>query len=187
MWSEVKKTAEVIEHGGIILYPTDTIWGIGCHAQTEEAILKIYRLKKRSDSKNLIILLAEAKDVFQYVANPHPDVISLIQSFDRPTTVIYDQAINLPDSLIGKDGSIAIRVTKDPFCKALIKKIKGPLISTSANVSGHPSPGNFSMVNEEIKSGVDYVVAYRQEEETFPQASRIVRISQDGHLEVIRT
>src|SRR5690606_12179079 len=116
-----------------------------------------------ADSKSLIILLAEPKDIFKYVAAPPPDVVDMISGFERPTTVIYDQALDLPPSLVNKDGSIAIRITKDPFCKRLIKMIKGPLVSTSANLSGMPSPHSFAEVSEAIRNGVDYCVAYRRD------------------------
>lgn len=187
MWSEVKIATEVIEEGGLILYPTDTIWGIGCDALNETAISKIFKLKNRADSKSLIILLAEAKDLFKFVANPHPDIISIVQSFEHPTTVIYDQAIGLPSSLISSDGSIAIRVTKDPFCKSLIKRMKKPLVSTSANISGNPSPKGFTTVNTEIKKGVDYIVKHRQEESYQElKPSTIIRIHANGSFEKIR-
>lgn len=187
MWSEVKNAVEIIDAGGLILYPTDTIWGIGCDALNETAIGKIFKLKNRADSKSLIILLAEAKDLFKFVANPHPDIVSIVQSFEQPTTVIYDQAIGLPPSLISADGSIAIRVTKDPFCKSLIKKMKKPLVSTSANVSGNPSPKGFATIETAIKEGVDYIVKHRQEEpykELRP--STIIRIHEDGSKDIIR-
>ena len=187
MWSEVKIAVEIMENGGVILYPTDTIWGIGCDALNEIAIDKIFKLKNRADSKSLIILLAEAKDIFKYVANPHPDIVSIVQSFEEPTTVIYNQAIGLPSSLISEDGSIAIRVTKDPFCKSLIKRMKKPLVSTSANISGNPAPKGFSSIESEIKNGVDYIVTHRQNEPYKAlKPSTIIRIHADGSKDVIR-
>lgn len=189
MQQEIEKANTVMQNGGVILYPTDTIWGIGCDALNAEAIQKIYDLKQRPDSKSLIILLAEARDIFQYVAAPPPDIIGLLESFtDRPTTVIYGQAVNLPDNLINaEDGSIAIRVTKDDFCKRLIKKMGHPLVSTSANISGTPSAKSFAAVQPEIKAGVDYIVNYRQEEGQSEQPpSRIIKILSDGSQIVIR-
>lgn len=186
MWQEVKAAFHVIERGGLILYPTDTIWGLGCDALDESAIARIYRLKERADEKSLIILLAEPKDIFQYVANPHPDIVSIVRSFTKPTTVIYPQALGLPNNLVNQDGSIAIRVTSDAFCKSLVKMMKRPLVSTSANRSGGPSPMNFSAVEEEIRRGVDHIVRYRQEEIEPRRSSRIVRINPDGSLDVIR-
>lgn len=186
MNTEINRALQVIDAGGIILYPTDTIWGIGCDATNMDAIKKIYHLKQRDDSKSLIILLAEAKDIFQYVANPHPDIIHIIKEFDRPTTIIYEQAIGLPDNLVSKDGSIAIRITKDPFCKSLIKRLRRPLISTSANISGMPSPQAFDQVDDAIKNGVDYIVDHRRAEQNEVLPSRILKILPDGSINVIR-
>lgn len=186
MNTEVNNTLRVLQEGGIILYPTDTIWGIGCDAENETAIQKIYQLKQRDDSKSLIILLAESKDIFRYVANPHPDIIDIISRFEKPTTVIYEQAIGLPNNLINSDGTIAIRITKDPFCKTLIKRLKRPLVSTSANISGMPSPQSFQDVGAEIKSGVDHIVQHRLTETSSGQASQILRILDDGQFEYIR-
>jgi L-threonylcarbamoyladenylate synthase len=186
MNTEVNKTLEVLNDGGIILYPTDTIWGIGCDATNAAAIKKIYQLKQRDDAKSLIVLLAEAKDIFQYVANPHPDIIHIITAFERPTTVIYEQAIGLPGNLVNADGTIAIRITKDPFCKMLIKRLKSPLVSTSANISGMPSPASFLDVSEAVKSGVDYIVKHRMEEASNITPSQILRIKEDGSFDYIR-
>lgn len=186
MFNEIKETLEHLQAGEVILYPTDTIWGLGCDATNAAAIADIYKLKQRDDSKSLIILLAEAKDIFQYVANPHPDIVGIVQSFTKPTTVIYDQAIGLPDNLVNKDGTIAIRVTKDPFCKSLIKRLKKPLVSTSANISGEPSPLSFSDVSEQIKNGAGYIVPLRQDEVSDVPPSSIIRIFEDGKQTVIR-
>lgn len=186
MNTEINKTLGIIEDGGIILYPTDTIWGIGCDATNAAAIKRIYELKKRDDSKSMIILLAEARDIFRYVANPHPDIVHIVKAFERPTTVIYEQAIGLPDSLVSDDGSIAVRVTKDPFCKSLIKRMRKPLISTSANISGKPSPQSFEQIDPAIINGVDYVVNHRRSEEGSVPPSRILKIFADGNIQIIR-
>ena len=186
MNTDINKALEVLTKGGLLLYPTDTIWGIGCDATDAAAVKRIYTLKQRDDAKSLIVLLAEAKDIFKYVANPHPDIVSIVQEFDRPTTVIYEQAIGLPNNLVNQDGSIAIRVTKDHFCKSLIKRLKKPLVSTSANISGRPSPRSFSDIEQEVKEGVDYIVDYRRTEENNGPASRILRILADGNVEIIR-
>jgi len=177
---------EIINKGGIILYPTDTIWGIGCNATNAAAIAHIYRLKQRDDSKSLIILLAEAKDIFKYAANPHPDIVDIISGFERPTTVIYEQAIGLPVNLINADGTIAIRITKDPFCKMLIKRMKKPLVSTSANISGMLSPASYSDISNEVKAGVDYIVQHRMDEVSDALPSQILKIREDGSFDFIR-
>jgi L-threonylcarbamoyladenylate synthase len=184
--SELQNAYDRLNQGGIILYPTDTVWGIGCNALDSEAIGRIYTLKRRNDSKSLIILLAEARDIFQYVADPHPDIVHILQSFDRPTTVIYQQALGLPANLVNQDGSIAIRVTKNPFCKSLIKKLSAPLVSTSANISGQPAPSVFSEVSDMIRNGVDYIVNDQVAGPGSGNASRIVRILEDGSLATIR-
>ncbi|HET8573406.1 MAG TPA: L-threonylcarbamoyladenylate synthase [Edaphocola sp.] len=186
MNTDIKSAAEIILNGGLILYPTDTIWGIGCDALNREAVEKVFRLKQRADSKSLIILLAEAKDIFQYVATPPPDILDLLKNLERPTTVIYDQAIGLPDKLIAGDGSIGIRVTKDEFCKRLIKKTGLPLVSTSANISGRSSAKTFPEISEDIKNGVDYIVRYRREDLSIRPASRIIRLLAGGEVEVLR-
>lgn len=184
--NDIKNAVLAIENGGVILYPTDTIWGLGCDATNGDAIEKIFQIKHRPKEKSLIILLAEAKDVLQYAATPHPDIIAIVESFDKPTTVIYDNAINIAENAIHKNGSIAIRVTTDPFCKALIKRLQKPLISTSANISGSVSAPTFNKISLEIVSNVDYIISYRQNDETIKPASRIVSINDDGSLNIIR-
>lgn len=148
---EVEKALDVLRKGGIILYPTDTIWGLGCDATNKEAVSRIYQIKNREDSKSLIILVAEERDVLQYVAAPDLAVFDFIQEQSRPTTVIFEQAIGLPENLVAADGSIAIRIVRDEFCRHLIKRLRKPIVSTSANISGQPSPKFFSDVSEEIK------------------------------------
>lgn len=183
---DIQNCVEVIRAGGTILYPTDTVWGLGCDAMNETAIEKIFEIKNRPREKSLIVLLADARSVIQYVAAPHPDIIDIIEHFECPTTVIYESALGFPLNAVHPDGSIAIRVTADPFCKALIKRLQTPLVSTSANTSGASTPATFSQVSDEIKQGVDYVVKYRQEDDTTRPPSRLVRIKDDGSLEIIR-
>ncbi|MBS1773350.1 MAG: threonylcarbamoyl-AMP synthase [Bacteroidetes bacterium] len=183
---DIKECIKALDSGGTILYPTDTIWGIGCDALNEEAIEKIYNIKQRPKDKSFIILLAESKDVLQYVAAPPPDIIAMVDAFEKPTTVIYEGAVDLPDMLTAEDGSIAIRVTDDPFCKALIKRLRKPLVSTSANLSGQPSPATFNDVTDSIKQSVDYVVQYRQDDMVARQPSSLVKIDDDGEIKVLR-
>jgi L-threonylcarbamoyladenylate synthase len=183
---DISAAMPVLRTGGLILYPTDTIWGIGCDATNETAVQKIYALKKRSESKSLVVLLADAKDLLHYVANPRPDMADIIAGFTRPTTVIYEGALGLAPNVISEDGSIAIRIVKDPFCRHLIKRLRKPLVSTSANISGEPSPASFSEVSANIRNGVDYVVKYRQNEDAASTASRIIRINKDGSIVIIR-
>lgn len=183
---DIKKCFNAIINGGTILYPTDTVWGIGCSAVDEVAVDKVFHLKQRPKEKSLIVLLAEAKDLVEYIAAPPPDIIAIVESFDTPTTVIYDGAIGFADNAVNENGSIAIRVTQDPFCKALIKRLQRPLVSTSANISGQPAPATYSMIDAAIIQGVDYVVQYRQEDTSIKQPSRLVKIDDDGNLTIIR-
>ncbi len=183
---DIKKAVEILNTGGTLLYPTDTVWGLGCDATDASAVEKIFELKRRPKEKSMIVLLAEARDILKYVAAPHPDIIDIVENFDRPTTVIYDGALGLAENLVAEDGSIGIRVVNEPFCKALIKRLQKPLVSTSANISGEPTPATFALVSEEIKTGAGYVVQYGQDETVPRQSSRIVRINDDGSLEILR-
>ena len=185
--TEVENALDVLRNSGVILYPTDTIWGIGCDATDEKAIKRIYQIKNREDSKSLIILAADERDVLQYVASPDLSVFDFIEKQNRPTTIIFEHAVGLPDNLIAEDGSIAIRMAKDEFCKHLIKRLRKPIVSTSANISGQASPKNFSEVSEEIKNAVDYVVKWRQDDETIALPSQIIKWNNDGSHVVIRS
>jgi L-threonylcarbamoyladenylate synthase len=184
--NDVTASLQVLRSGGLILYPTDTIWGIGCDATDEEAVKKIFALKQRPEAKSLVILLADVRDLLKYVAHPSPDIADIIAGFDRPTTVIYEGALDLAPNVINSDGTVAIRIVQDTFCRHLIKRLRKPLVSTSANISGHPSPATFRDVDGAIKTGVDYVVSYRQDDTTPASASRIIKLLKDGSIQVIR-
>src|SRR6476469_8812958 len=149
---EVEHALSVLLQGGVLLYPTDTIWGLGCDATYDAAIKRIYQIKNRDDSKSLIILLAEPRDLLHYVAAPDPAVFDFIETTQRPTTIIFENAINLPEKLIAADGSIAIRIVQDEFCRHLIKRLRKPIVSTSANVSGEPSPKSFNEISDKIRN-----------------------------------
>ena len=183
---DMEACIKVLQDGGLILYPTDTIWGIGCDATNEEAVAKIYKLKKRADEKSMIVLLAAEKDLLQYVTQPPPDIFDYLKEVSKPTTVIYEGVINLADNLINKDGSIAIRIVKDEFCKQLIKRFRKPIVSTSANISGLSSPSNFNAIDTAIKNGVDYIVQHRQDDVTPTTPSTIVKWNADGSLHILR-
>jgi len=184
--NDIKQATDILRNGGVILYPTDTIWGLGCDALNAQAIDRIFAIKHRPKEKSMIVLLAEARDVLQYVAAPHPDIIALLESFDRPTTVIYNGALDFPSNVVSQDGSIGIRVTTDPFCKTLIKRLRRPIVSTSANISGQPSAPTFAAISAEVRNAADYVVQHRQNDTAAASASRIVRINDDGSLDVLR-
>ena len=184
--ADIRACVPILQAGGIILYPTDTIWGIGCDARNEAAVEKVFALKQRPKEKSMIILLADARDIFQYIAAPPPDVIHIMESFAGPTTVIFRGALGIAGNALSDDGSIAIRVPADAFCKALLKRAGVPLISTSANRSGGPTAGHFGAIDPVILNGVDYAVHYRRHDTAERRPSRIVRLNDAGDVEVIR-
>jgi L-threonylcarbamoyladenylate synthase len=184
--NDIDNCLEVLHKGGIFLYPTDTIWGIGCDATNEEAVAKIYSLKKRAEEKSMIILLANKKDIIQYITQPDLSVLDYLDTVTKPTTVIYDGATGLAENVINKDGTVAIRLTNDDFCKHLLKRFKKPIVSTSANVSGYPPPVIFSDITEEIKNGVDYIVQHRRDDVKTAAPSAIIRWNKNGTPCVIR-
>jgi len=160
--ADLEEALKVLQNGGIILYPTDTIWGIGCDATNAKAAQKIIELKQRPRQKSFVVLVASEKDVLHYTAAPDLAVFDYLQTVSKPTTVVYEHALGLADNVIQEDGSVAIRICRDEFCRHLIKRFRKPLVSTSANVSGEPAPANFSEIPAGIKQGVDYIVQYRQ-------------------------
>lgn len=184
--TEITNALEVLRRGGIILYPTDTIWGIGCDATNGDAVEKIYKIKQREDSKSLIILVAEEREILQYVAAPDPAVFDFIEKQSKPTTIIFEKAIGLPDQLISDDGSIGIRIVQDEFCRHLVKRLRRPLVSTSANISGMPTPQHFNEISPEIKKGADYIVQYRQDDLQPALPSQIIKWNNNGEHFVIR-
>ncbi|MBI1342529.1 MAG: threonylcarbamoyl-AMP synthase [Terrimonas sp.] len=173
--NDLVQSLDTLRKGGVILYPTDTVWGIGCDATDEAAVEKIYTIKNRPGEKAMIVLLTDKKDILQYVANPDPAVFEFLQQQQKPTTVIYENALGFAANLIGKDGTIAIRLCHDPFCRQLIKRLKKPLVSTSANLSGSPSPALYSEITAEIRNAVDYTVQYRQDDRNPAKASAVVK------------
>jgi len=183
---DIKVCNDVLKLGGVILYPTDTIWGIGCDATNEEAIEKLFEIKLRNSKKSFVLLMSDVKQLSQYIANPLPDLESILAKFTEPTTVIYEQAINLPECVLAEDGSVAIRITKDPFCFSLLKRFKKPIVSTSANLSGEPSPIHFMLIQSAIKKNVDYVVNWRQDDISTHQPSTILKLHKDGSFSKIR-
>jgi L-threonylcarbamoyladenylate synthase len=183
---DIKSCLTTLEAEGTILYPTDTVWGIGCDALSEKAVEKVFSLKQRPANKGFIVLLADPRDVLQYIAAPHPDIIDIMSAFERPTTIIFEGPLGFPDNLLNNDGTIAIRIPEDPFCKALLKRFRKPIVSTSANLSGEPGAQSYDMVNPVIIDGVDYVVKHRQDDRTVKQPSRLARLLEDGSLDIIR-
>ncbi len=183
---DIKKACEAMRAGGLILYPTDTIWGIGCDATNEEAVRKVYDLKKRADNKAMLVLIDNPAKLQTYVEDV-PDIAwDLIEASDNPLTLIYDKGKNLAANLLGENGSIGIRVSHEQFSRDLCYRYQKPLVSTSANVSGEPSPANFSEISEAIKDGVDYIVQYRQEDTAKAAPSSIIKIGKGGLFQIIR-
>lgn len=186
MQEDIKKALDVLHNGGIILYPTDTIWGIGCDATNKDAVKRIYELKQRADSKSMLILLDSDVRLNSYL-NEVPEIAyDLIDLSEKPLTIIYDGAKNLAKNLIANDGSIGIRITTESFSKQLCSRFKKPIVSTSANISGNPSPQIFDEISDEIINGVDYVVKYRKDETTPANPSSIIKLGIGATIEVIR-
>ncbi len=182
---EIENTIEHLKKGNTILYPTDTTFGLGCDATNSDAVKKIYQIKNRSDSKSLIILVESEKRLQQLVSVPEV-AWDLIDVSEKPITIIYDQPKNLPMELIAKDNTIAIRLTKDEFCKKLISKLNAPLVSTSANISGETTPKNFNEISQKIKTEVDYIVPSCETFIPKYEASTIIKLSANGLVEIIR-
>ena len=186
MQDDIRKAIEVLKAGGIILYPTDTIWGIGCDATNEEAVKKVYDLKQREESKSMLILLDNPAKLQAYVQDV-PDIAwDLIDLTETPLTIIFDGAKNLAPNLIGDDGTIGIRITEEPFSTNLCRQFHKPIVSTSANISGDKPPKNFSNISPEIKNNVDYVVKYRQKENKAVKPSSILKLGRNGTIKIIR-
>ena len=183
---DIEACLSVLNKGGLILYPTDTIWGIGCDATNEKAVEKIYKLKNRPTEKAMIVLVASEKDILQYVANPDPRVFEYLKQTKKPTTIVYESAIGLAENLIGDDGTIAIRICQDDFCRHLIKRFRKPIVSTSANLTGNPAPMSFTMIENSIRDGVDYIVKYRRDDPSSTNTSTLVKWNKDGTVSVLR-
>jgi len=186
MKEEIKKTIEVLRAGGVILYPTDTVWGLGCDATNENAVKRIFEIKRRGDAKAMLVLIDNPAKLQSYVEEV-PDIAwDLIEFTEKPLTIIYPQAKNLASNLIGKDKTIGIRVTKEAFSKQLCAQFRNPIVSTSANISGNVTPSNFSQISDEIKSAVDYVVNFRQEDRSNPTPSSIIKLGKGNLFQLIR-
>ena len=186
MKDEIKKACEVLQKGGVILYPTDTVWGIGCDATNEEAVRRVYEIKKRADSKAMLVLVDSPVKVDFYVKDVPMVAWDLIEMATRPLTIIYDGARNLAPNLIAEDGSVGIRVTNEEFSRQLCFRFRKAIVSTSANISGEPAAAVFSEISEEILNAVDYVVDYRREETGHPKPSSIIRLGAGGVVKIIR-
>jgi L-threonylcarbamoyladenylate synthase len=183
---DIKKSCEIMMQGGIILYPTDTIWGIGCDATNPEAVKRVYDIKQRSDSKAMLVLVDSFVKVNFYVTDLPDVAYDLVDLSTKPLTIIYPGARNLAENLIAQDGTVGIRVTKEVFSQGLCQRFRKAIVSTSANISGQPSPASFSDIDEAIKSKVDYIVQYRQKEQIKAKPSSIIKLGSKGEIVIIR-
>lgn len=186
MQEEIKKTVEILRSGGVILYPTDTVWGLGCDATNENAVKRIFEIKKRADQKAMLVLVDTAAKIQGYVDEVPEMAWDLIDFTEKPLTIIYPEAKNLASNLIGEDKTIGIRVTKEAFSKRLCEQFRKPIVSTSANVSGAPAPANFKQITDEIKLAVDYVVNYRRDDLSEPKPSSIIKLGKGNIFKMIR-
>lgn len=186
MHNEINEALKVLNEGGIIIYPTDTIWGVGCDATNPDAVKKIYELKQRDDSKALVVLIQEIGQLQNYVAEVPEIAWDIVEFAEDPLTVVYPNAKNLATNLLANDGSVAIRLCSDEFCIKLLQRFKRPLVATSANISGEPSPKNFVEIDERVLNQGDYVVNWRREETKNPKPSRIISLGVDGDFKLLR-
>ncbi|NQX84324.1 MAG: threonylcarbamoyl-AMP synthase [Flavobacteriaceae bacterium] len=182
---QINNALKILKQGGIIVYPTDTIWGIGCDATNAEAVQRIYELKQRAETKSMICLVSDFKMLHQHIEEVPEVAYDILKYANKPTTVIYDRPRRVAENVIACDNTLAIRVVRDKFCNTLIKKFKKPIVSTSANISGEPSALRFEEISEDILKGVDYVVNLHREKKS-SKASSIIKLSGDGMVKVIR-
>lgn len=182
---EINKAIEVLEKGRLILYPTDTVWGIGCDATNEEAVKNVYRLKQREDSKALICLVANDFMLEKYISKVPEVAWDIIELSEKPTTIIYDNPMGIAKNLVADDNTLAVRIASDKFCQYLINKFKKPIVSTSANISGEATPKSFNEISRHISKGVDYVVNLHRDKKNGPPSS-IIKLGNDGTVKVIR-
>lgn len=186
MEEDIKMCVATLRRGGLILYPTDTIWGIGCDATRPEAVERVYRLKQRADNKAMLVLVDSVARLERYVDSVPPIAYQLIEVTDKPLTIVYDNALGLAPNLLGDCNSAGIRVTAETFSRRLCERFGRPVVSTSANLSGQPSAATFGEISKEIIDGVDYVARYRQDDNTPHAASGIIQLRADGTIKILR-
>lgn len=186
MEQEIKKTLAVLQKGGIILYPTDTVWGIGCDARNEQAVKRIYTLKKRAFSKSMIVLVYNDFQLEQIITEVPELAWELIDQTNKPLTLVLDRPRNIAKNLIAKDNSLGVRIVRDGFCKRLIRELNAPLVSTSANLSSEPTPAVFTEIPSYILDGVDYIVNLHQNERIRGKSSTVIRLKNNGEVKILR-
>lgn len=185
-YDDVNEALNCLKKGGLILYPTDTVWGIGCDATNSEAVAKIYSLKRREDSKSMLVLVNNEVALERLVPEIPEVTWELLEVANRPLTIIYDNVHSVAPNLLAADGSLGIRITNEKFSKELCRRLGRPIVSTSANISGEKSPAFFKEINDEIKKGVDYVVKYSQDDQESSSPSNIIKLSKGGVIKIIR-
>lgn len=185
MQKSISEAVAALREGKVILYPTDTVWGIGCDANNEQAVKRIYELKQRSDSKALICLVADDRMLSRYVQEIPPAAMDIISIVETPTTIVYDQPKNVAPNLVAEDNTLAIRIPLDDFCYQLLRRFNGAIVSTSANISGQPTPQSFKEISDDILKAVDYVVNLQSEKKN-SKPSSIIKIGNDGVVKIIR-
>jgi len=186
MEEEIKNALEVLRKGGTILYPTDTVWGIGCDARNKDAVAKVFRIKQRAEYKSMVTLVCDSTMLNRYVKEVPEVAWDLIEAADRPLTIIYPDARMLAENVIAADGSVGIRLVKDEFCKNLIHKFGKPIVSTSANISGEEAPSAFNEIKIDILNNVDYIVNLRRNDNSSIQPSTIIKVAMNGEFKIIR-
>lgn len=184
--TDIRRAVDTMRRGGVILYPTDTVWGIGCDATNAEAVERIYRIKRRAESKAMIVLVDSMMRLERYVETVPDAAWQLTDVADKPITIIYDKAKALAPNIVAEDGSIAIRVTKEAFSQALCAAMRLPVVSTSANISGRPTASSFNEISDEILNAVDFIVEYRRNDTSHPQPSSIIKLGNNGEVKIIR-
>lgn len=183
---DVKLAVQTLRKGGVILYPTDTVWGLGCDATNEEAVDLVYKLKCRAESKSMLVLMADEAMVERYIEDPEEIAFELMQEAVEPVTVIFEKAAGLAPNLVAEDGSVGIRMPRERYCRALLKAFRKPIVSTSANISGEPAAALFSEISQNVIDGADYVAEYRREDTTRHKPSSVIKISKGGVFKIIR-
>jgi L-threonylcarbamoyladenylate synthase len=186
MKEEIQKAVEVLRKGGIILYPTDTVWGIGCDATNQEAVAKVYEIKKREDSKSLVLLASDIDMICRYVKEIPEMAVQLVEVNDKPMTIIYPGAMGLAPNAVAEDGTVGIRIPMMDFCCQLASRLGRPIVSTSANISGEPTPKKFAEIPQQIKDAVDHIVDPSLEAGATGQASSIIKVGLDYTIQIIR-
>lgn len=176
----------VLRRGGIILYPTDTVWGIGCDATNAEAVARIYQLKQRADAKSMLVLVDSLVALERIIPEVPSVAYDLIELATRPLTIVYDEAVGVADNLVAGDGSLGVRVTREAFSSTLCRLLRRPMVSTSANLSGMPTPATYSAISAEIIQGVDYVVSYRRDDKRVAPPSQIIKLGKGGEVAILR-